>query len=58
MSPHENLMAGPPATRLPDESEPRKLLESGTDPAEVAARYPTNSAAWAALADAAWGAAP
>jgi len=54
MSLHENLLAGPPATRLPDEPEPRGLLESGTDPAEVAAQFPTHSAAWADLADAAW----
>jgi hypothetical protein len=55
MSPHENLLAGPPATRLPDEPEPRGLLESGTDPAAVAAKFPTYSAAWADLADGAWG---
>lgn len=54
MSAHENLLAGPPATRLPDEPGPRSLLEAGTDPAGVAARYPTHSAAWAELADAAW----
>jgi len=30
------------------------MLESGVDPALVAARYPAYSAAWAALADAAW----
>ena len=55
MTPHENLLAGPPATRLPDEPEPRGLLESGTDPAAVAAKFPTYSAAWADLADGAWG---
>jgi Protein of unknown function (DUF3151) len=54
MDPHQNLLAGPPATRLPDEPEPRGLLESGTDPAAVAAKYPTHSAAWADLADAAF----
>jgi hypothetical protein len=51
----KDLLGGPPPTLLPDELEPRQLLEAGTDPAEVAARFPTHSAAWAALADAAWG---
>jgi hypothetical protein len=51
---HENLLAGPPATLLPDEFEPRTMLEAGTDPAAAAAKFPTHSAAWAALADAAW----
>ena len=50
-----DLLGGPPPTLLPDEPEPRALLEAGTDPAEVAAAHPTNSAAWAALADAAFG---
>ena len=49
-----DLLGGPPPTLLPDEPEPRALLEGGTDPAEVAAAHPTNSAAWAALADAAF----
>ncbi|MCU1623307.1 MAG: hypothetical protein QOJ09_379 [Actinomycetota bacterium] len=46
----KDLLGGPPPTLLPDEPEPRQLLEAGTDPAEVAARFPTSSAAWAALA--------
>ena len=50
-----DLLGGPPPTLLPDEPEPRALLESGTDPAEVAAKFPTHSAAWAVLADAAFG---
>ena len=49
-----DLLGGPPPTLLPDEPEPRALLEAGTDPAEVAAAHPTSSAAWAALADAAF----
>ncbi len=49
-----DLLGGPPPTRLPDEPEPRALLEAGTDPAEVAAKHPTHSAAWAVLADAAY----
>jgi hypothetical protein len=46
----KDLLGGPPPTLLPDEPEPRELLEAGTDPATVAARFPTHSAAWAALA--------
>jgi hypothetical protein len=46
----KDLLGGPPPTRLPDEHEPRQLLEAGAAPAEVAARFPTYSAAWAALA--------
>jgi len=49
-----DLLGGPPPTLLPDEGEPREMLERGDDPAAVAARYPTHSAAWAALADAAF----
>src|SRR6266550_591492 len=55
MSPHDDgeivgrdLLGGPPPTLLPDEPEPRAALERGDDPAEVAARWPTSSAAWAA----------
>ncbi|RJL32255.1 DUF3151 domain-containing protein [Bailinhaonella thermotolerans] len=51
MSVHENLMAGPPPTLLPDTPEARELLESGIKPGDVAARFPAYSAAWAALAD-------
>src|SRR3954462_123242 len=56
MSPHDNLLAGPPPTLLPDEPEPRAALAAGTDPATVAARFPTSSVAWAALADRAFAA--
>jgi hypothetical protein len=49
-----DLLGGPPPTLLPDEPEPRQLLEAHVAPVEVAARYPTHSAAWAALADAAF----
>jgi len=51
---HENLLGGPPPTLLPDEPDARSMLESGVDPTEVAAKYPTHSAAWAALADRAY----
>ena len=48
---HENLMAGPPATYLPARTEADTLLADGADPAEVAARFPGYSAAWAVLAE-------
>lgn len=47
----QNLLGGPPPTYLPDNAEARSALESGTDPAEVAARHPQHAGAWAALAD-------
>jgi hypothetical protein len=50
----KDLLGGPPPTLLPDEPEPRQLLEARVEPAEVAARYPTGSAAWATLAEAAF----
>jgi hypothetical protein len=50
----KDLLGGPPPTLLPDEPEPRQLLEAHVDAAEVAARFPTCSAAWAVLADAAF----
>src|SRR3954471_24108952 len=52
--PSRNLLGGPPPTLPPDEPEPRAALAAGTDPATVAARFPTSSAAWAALADSAF----
>ena len=51
-----DLLGGPPPTLLPDEPGPREALAAGENPAEVAARYPTASAAWAVLADGAFGA--
>ena len=47
---HENLLGGPPATYLPENEPARAALESGTDPAAVAASYPAYCGAWAALA--------
>jgi hypothetical protein len=49
----KDLLGGPPPTLLPDEPG-AALLAGGSDPAEVAAQHPTSSAAWAALADAAY----
>lgn len=54
MTSHGNLLGDPPPTLLPDEPAPRLALEQGSDPAEVAARHPAHSGAWAALADAAY----
>jgi hypothetical protein len=51
-----NLLGGPDPTLLPDEPEPREALEAGADPAEVAARFPSYSGAWADLADRAFAA--
>ena len=50
MSP-QNLLGGPPDTLMPDQEEARTALESGADPAAVAARFPAYCAAWAALAE-------
>jgi hypothetical protein len=48
---HKDLLGGPPPTELPDDPEPRELLAAGTAPADVAAKYPYSSLAWAQLAD-------
>jgi Protein of unknown function (DUF3151) len=48
---HENLLAGPAATYLPEHPVADALLADGADPAEVAARFPGHSAAWATLAE-------
>ena len=59
---HENLLAGPglgpvgpPATYLPTDHDAEEALRSGTDLADVAARFPAFSRAWAALAERAFG---
>lgn len=49
-----DLLGGPPPTLLPEEPEPRDLLERGADPADVAAAHPTSSLAWAVLAEQAY----
>jgi uncharacterized protein DUF3151 len=51
----DNLLAGPPPTALPDNPPARQALDSGTDPAAVAAEFPAYLAAWAALAQRALG---
>lgn len=52
---HQNLLGGPPPTELPDNTDARQSLEAGVDPFEVAARFPGYPAAWADLADRAFG---
>jgi hypothetical protein len=47
----ENLLAGPPAAYLPENAEAAAALRAGQEPADVAARFPAYSAAWAALAE-------
>jgi hypothetical protein len=53
MTTHQNLLGGPDPTRLPENEEAYRLLQGAepATPAEVAARFPTFSLAWAALAD-------
>ena len=48
---HHNLLGEPPPTLLPGDPAADDALAAGTDPAEVAAAYPTVSAAWASLAE-------
>jgi len=48
---HQNLLGGPPETRLPADDEAAAALAAAADPATVAARYPSYCAAWAALAE-------
>lgn len=55
MSVYQNLLDEPAATHLPEEPAPREAFDNGLDPTDLAARFPTYSAAWAALADRAYG---
>ena len=50
----DNLLAGQPATYLLENEEAAEALRSGASPSSVAARFPAYSAAWAALAEAAF----
>ena len=47
---HENLLAGPPPTYLPDDPAARIALQSG-EPQDAAAAHPAYPGAWAALAE-------
>jgi hypothetical protein len=48
---HQDLLGGPPPTYLPEDPEASAALRDAADPATVAARFPSYSAAWAALAE-------
>ena len=48
---HENLLGGPPETLLPTNDEAQAALADADDPTEVAARFPSFCAAWAALSE-------
>jgi hypothetical protein len=47
----QNLLGGPPPTYLLDDAPAAQALRDGTDPASVAADFPSYCAAWAALAE-------
>ena len=50
--PIDDLLAGPPPTRLPDDhAQVREGLDAGADPAQLAADHPAASLAWAVLAE-------
>ncbi len=53
---HDNLLGGPPPTRLPEgpEAAVASMLSGGRDAAQAAAGHPAASLAWAVLADEAW----
>lgn len=52
MTTHKNLLGGPEPTYLPENEEAYRLLgEESRPPAEVVAKDPTFSLAWAQLAD-------
>ncbi|MGW4727771.1 DUF3151 domain-containing protein [Streptomyces shenzhenensis] len=57
MTTHTNLLGGPDPTYLPENEEAFRLLDAESlPPAEVAAKHPTFSPAWAALAEEAFSA--
>ena len=47
----QDLLGGPPATYLPADEDAAAALAAGEPPADVAAHFPTYSAAWATLAE-------
>ena len=53
MSTHVNLLGEPAPTLLPQAPEAESLVAAGTPAAEIAARYPAFSLAWAMLAESA-----
>jgi uncharacterized protein DUF3151 len=52
---HRNLLGGPPPTYLLPNAEADQALAAGEPPEKVAASFPEYSAAWAALAERAFG---
>lgn len=50
MSIGEDLMAQPPATKLPPNEEAERLRASGSSAEQIASAQPTDSTAWADLA--------
>jgi hypothetical protein len=48
---HNDLLGGPPPVFLLDNPEASAALQAADDPAQVAARFPSYGAAWAALAE-------
>src|SRR5579875_2485715 len=51
MSTHVNLLGEPAPTLLPGSPEPEGLVAAGAPAADIAARYPAFSLAWAMLAE-------
>jgi hypothetical protein len=51
---HQDLMAGPPPTLLPEDPADQELA-AGADPVDVVRRLPESPSAWAALANQAAG---
>lgn len=52
MTTHKNLLGGPEPTLLPENTEATRLLtDEKLSPADVAARFPAFSLAWAQLAE-------
>jgi hypothetical protein len=47
----QNLLPEPPATLLPEDEAVHVAREGHLSPPEIAARFPTSSAAWATLAE-------
>ena len=50
-TPHQDLLAGPPPTLLPEDEAALAALASGENPVDVAAAHPTYALAWALLAE-------
>ncbi|MDP2289268.1 MAG: DUF3151 domain-containing protein [Actinomycetota bacterium] len=50
----ENLLGGPAATLLPEDTEPLVALAAGQDAGLVAQQFPSSSLAWAVVSDQAW----